>query len=94
DIFDRAEMIAYQEEMEELLKQRVADETGEVITEQGSRDVRSIFRIHETSGVFREMAADSRITGVVRYLLNDEVYIHQSRLNYKPGFRGKEFYWH
>jgi ectoine hydroxylase len=22
------------------------------------------------------------------------VYIHQSRLNYKPGFRGKEFYWH
>jgi ectoine hydroxylase len=22
------------------------------------------------------------------------VYVHQSRLNYKPGFQGKEFYWH
>jgi ectoine hydroxylase-related dioxygenase (phytanoyl-CoA dioxygenase family) len=22
------------------------------------------------------------------------VYLHQSRLNYKPGFTGKEFYWH
>src|SRR3546814_1749367 len=27
-------------------------------------------------------------------LLGDEVYISQSRLNYKPGFRAKEFYWH
>jgi ectoine hydroxylase len=26
--------------------------------------------------------------------LNDDVYLHQSRLNYKPGFRGKGFYWH
>src|SRR3546814_17551354 len=25
---------------------------------------------------------------------SDLVYIHQSRLNYKPGFKGKEFYWH
>src|SRR3546814_9320188 len=29
-----------------------------------------------------------------RFLLDDTVYIHQSRLNYKPGFQGKEFYWH
>src|SRR5690606_32238298 len=31
---------------------------------------------------------------VAQFLLNDKVYIHQSRLNYKPGFEGKEFYWH
>src|SRR5690606_24848873 len=24
----------------------------------------------------------------------DDVYVHQSRINLKPGFRGKEFYWH
>src|SRR5690606_31153873 len=35
-----------------------------------------------------------RLAGIARYLLGDEVYIHQSRLNYKPGFFGKEFYWH
>ena len=38
--------------------------------------------------------ADARLADVARFLLNDEVYLHQSRLNYKPGFQGKEFYWH
>lgn len=40
------------------------------------------------------LAADSRLADVARFLLGDEVYIHQSRLNYKPGFKGREFYWH
>lgn len=35
-----------------------------------------------------------RLLDIAQFLLDDEVYIHQSRLNYKPGFRGKEFYWH
>ena len=29
-----------------------------------------------------------------RQILGSEVYIHQSRVNFKPGFDGKEFYWH
>jgi ectoine hydroxylase len=40
------------------------------------------------------LAADERLAGVARFLLDDDVYVHQSRLNYKPGFQGKEFYWH
>lgn len=31
---------------------------------------------------------------VAREILGGEVYIHQSRINDKPGFNGKEFYWH
>ena len=27
-------------------------------------------------------------------LLGSRVYVHQSRINYKSGFDGKEFYWH
>jgi ectoine hydroxylase len=26
--------------------------------------------------------------------LGSDVYVHQSRVNYKPGFEGKEFFWH
>jgi ectoine hydroxylase len=44
--------------------------------------------------MMRRLAADDRLAGVARFLLGDDVYIHQSRLNYKPGFLGKEFYWH
>lgn len=64
------------------------------ITEPGYGDVRSIFDVHKTSPVVSGLARDSRLTAIARYLLADDVYIYQSRLNYKPGFRGKEFYWH
>ncbi|HET6537764.1 MAG TPA: ectoine hydroxylase [Sphingopyxis sp.] len=65
-----------------------------VVTEAGSREVRSIFDIHQQNDIMARLAADSRIADVARFLLDDEVYIHQSRLNYKPGFKGREFYWH
>jgi ectoine hydroxylase len=65
-----------------------------LVAEPGSGDVRSIFALHRQSEVMASLAADPRLSGVARFLLGDDVYIHQSRLNYKPGFRGKEFYWH
>jgi ectoine hydroxylase len=65
-----------------------------IITELGSHDVRSIFEIHQQSPLMSRLASDHRLAGVASFLLDDQVYIHQSRLNYKPGFVGKEFYWH
>lgn len=56
--------------------------------------VRSVFALHQQSEAFLDLARDERLAGIARFLLDDEVYIHQSRLNYKPPFRGKEFYWH
>ncbi len=65
-----------------------------LVTEPQSREIRSIFDIHNQSAIMARLAADERLAGIARFLLGDEVYIHQSRLNYKPGFKGKEFYWH
>jgi ectoine hydroxylase len=65
-----------------------------LITEPDSGNVRSVFRVHDQSTIFGRLSADARLAAVARFLLNDDVYIHQSRMNYKPGFRGKEFYWH
>jgi len=65
-----------------------------VVTEPGSEAVRTIFELPAQSALFARLAADRRLAGIARFLLGDEVYVHQSRLNYKPGFRGKEFYWH
>ena len=53
-----------------------------------------MFRLDRHSRAFRRLACDSRLAGVAEFLLGDQVYLHQSRLNYKPGFAGKEFYWH
>lgn len=65
-----------------------------VIAEPDSGAVRSVFKVHEQSDVFGRLAADARLAEVARYLLDDDVYLHQTRMNYKPGFQGKEFYWH
>ena len=65
-----------------------------VIIEPGSQAVRSLFRLHETSEVFRNVARDPRLLAVARQLLGSEVYVHQSRVNFKPAFDGKEFFWH
>jgi ectoine hydroxylase len=64
------------------------------IVERQSQEVRSIFEVHKVSDVLARIAHDPRVVGRARQLLGSEVYIHQSRVNFKPGFDGKEFYWH
>ncbi len=88
------EVSLLQQEAGRLLGDPEALEKETVITEPGEREVRSIFAIHRQNTLMARLAADSRLAGVASFLLNDDVYIHQSRLNYKPGFHGKEFYWH
>ena len=66
----------------------------DLVTEPESGAVRTVFRLDEHSGIFARLARDARLARVAEFLLGDKVYLHQSRLNYKPGFKGKEFYWH
>ncbi|EQB05126.1 multidrug DMT transporter permease [Sphingobium baderi LL03] len=94
NLFSDEEIAFLQREAGRLLADPDALEEETVISEPGSREIRSIFRIHAQSQVVARLAADRRLADVARFLLGDDVYIHQSRLNYKPGFRGKEFYWH
>ncbi len=95
NVFTQSEIKSFKQEMERL-KER-ADEMSnhnEMIIEPESGEVRSIFKIHESSYIYNKLSQDNRLAGLAEFILNDQVYIHQSRLNYKPGFRGKEFYWH
>lgn len=94
NVFSETEVQCFKDELERLLKSELVLKSDEVITEPDSGDIRSIFRVHAISPVFKQLASDDRLVGIAQGLLNDDVYIHQSRLNYKPGFRGKDFYWH
>ncbi|MBC7182648.1 MAG: ectoine hydroxylase, partial [Marinobacter sp.] len=64
------------------------------ITEPGKQEIRSIFGIHELSERFDRLTRDPRILAMVQQLLGSDAYIHQSRINFKPGFHGKGFDWH
>lgn len=94
DVFTDEEIACFQEELDRLRTDPVIRQRVETITEPDSDEVRSVFAVHRLSPVFERLANDSRIAEIARYVLNDEVYVHQSRLNYKPGFRGREFFWH
>lgn len=93
-IFDPDEVVKMQQQMEYLRDDESIKAREESITEASSGDIRSVFDVHKLDAFFREVAQDPRLVRIAEYLLGDQVYLHQTRLNYKPGFRGKEFYWH
>lgn len=66
----------------------------EAVIEPESEELRSLFAVHRRDDMFGAIARDPRLVDIARQLLGDEVYIHQSRVNLKPGFKGKEFSWH
>lgn len=94
DVFSMAEVAELQQELDRLRHSARVASSEETIRESGSGELRSIFRVHEISPVFALLAADCRLAGLARFLLDDQVYLHQSRVNYKPGLHGREFYWH
>jgi ectoine hydroxylase len=66
----------------------------EAIAEPGSAEVRSVFAPHRLDPLFESVARDARLLAIVQSILGSAAYMHQSRLNLKPGFVGKDFYWH
>ncbi|HEX7322594.1 MAG TPA: ectoine hydroxylase [Mycobacterium sp.] len=64
------------------------------VLEPDSHDIRSIFEVHKVSSAFAALVSDPRLVRLARQLLGSDVYVHQSRVNFKPGFNGQEFYWH
>jgi len=64
------------------------------VREPAGDEVRSVFEVHRISERFAALVADDRLAGIARQLLGSDVAIHQSRINLKPGFGGKEFDWH
>ena len=93
-LFSEAEIRLLQDGARTLLADPQALDPETLIAEPGAREIRSIFDIHKQSRLMARLAADERLAGLARYLLGGDVYVHQSRLNYKPGFEGREFYWH
>lgn len=92
--FDKAEMEKFIEELQEYEEDEDLKLSEGTILEPGKEEIRSIFGIHEISERFDRLTRDPHLLKIVQQLLDSEVYIHQSRINYKPGFKGKGFNWH
>ncbi len=93
-LFSEPEVAAMQQELDELRANERVRQSEIAVTEALSGEIRSIFAVHTVSDPFLRLASDERLLGMARQILGSDVYLHQARVNFKPGFRGKEFYWH
>ncbi|MDQ2650765.1 MAG: ectoine hydroxylase [Actinomycetota bacterium] len=85
---------AMEEHLEELRNDPSIRRRPEAILEPTDDALRSLFAVHRLQGPIAELARDPHVVGTARQLLGSDVYVHQSRVNLKPGFRGRDFYWH
>ena len=81
-------------ELEWIAAERHGDCAPEVILEPDGEAVRSVFAVHQGDGAFAQLARDPRLVGLAEQILGSPVYVHQSRVNLKPAFDGREFWWH
>lgn len=93
NLFSADEIAALFEEMTQLEKDPELQGEG-VVREPESGALRSMFRVHANSELIQRLSRDERLLNIARHILDDEVYIHQSRINYKPAFQGRDFQWH
>ncbi|MGO1522764.1 MAG: ectoine hydroxylase [Nesterenkonia sp.] len=88
------ELKLFKDELRRLAEDPEVKKDERTVVEAKSDEVRSIFDIHRSNEIFAKIANDPRVVNRARQILGSDVYIHQSRINYKPGFVGKDFTWH
>ncbi|MGY4917290.1 ectoine hydroxylase [Streptomyces sp. 900116325] len=88
------EVAVYHAELDRLIADPAVRADERSIIEPKSQDVRSVFEVHRISEVFARLVNDERVVGRARQILGSDVYVHQSRINVKPGFGASGFYWH
>ncbi|HRP75728.1 MAG TPA: ectoine hydroxylase [Rhodocyclaceae bacterium] len=95
ELFLKAEALApFIAELHRLCESDLVRRSPQAVIEPDSGELRSVFAIHKDNRVLRRLCHHPRLVAIARQLLGGDVYLHQSRINYKPGFRGREFYWH
>ncbi|MGW2047562.1 ectoine hydroxylase [Streptomyces sp. NPDC001858] len=88
------EVTVCRRELERLVADPAIRADERSIVEPRSKEIRSVFEVHKLSPVFAALARDERVAGRARQILGSDVYVHQSRINVKPGFGAGGFYWH
>ncbi|MGP4080134.1 ectoine hydroxylase [Pseudalkalibacillus sp. R45] len=94
NFFSKEEVGKLQDEIFGLRDENRMTDSPKIIREPESNEIRSIFDFHKSNSYLEKLTRNPELIKIINHLLGDDVYIHQSRINYKPGFTGKEFYWH
>lgn len=94
ELFSPAETDELARELQRLCQDPAVRASAQAICEPDSDALRSVFRVQDFSPRFAALAADPHLLCWVQRILDDAVYLHQTRANVKPGLQGKPFPWH
>jgi len=95
DMFTEDEVREMQKTVERLrLDAEAGPEGGNVIFEPNTHYVRSLFAPHKEDHIVGRTCRSDKVVNVAKTILQDDVYIHQSRINFQRAFVGTGFYWH
>ncbi|WP_340374881.1 ectoine hydroxylase [Streptomyces sp. SS7] len=94
ELLTPTEVLAYRAELKRLIADPAVRNDARAIVEPSSKEIRSVFEVHRISEVFAQLVRDPRVVDTARRILGSDVYVHQSRVNVKPGFGASGFYWH
>lgn len=94
DVFTAAEVELFRAELDRLASDEHVLARDEAITEPEHHALRSLFAPHHHSAMYRALTTDERLLRIAEFLLASAVYIHQARVNFKPGLHGRGFFWH
>jgi len=92
--FSQDEMNKFLEDLNDYGDDQDLKSKEQVIIEPYADEIRSIFGIHQLSERFDRLTRSTDLLAIAHQLLDSDVYIHQSRINDKPGFTGTGFNWH
>lgn len=93
DLFTEEELNAIQEEAVILRSPQRGHPDANVLEKDGET-VRAAWAVEMDSEACARAYRLPRLLGPVRQLLGEDVYLHQSRLNYKAAGKGDIFQWH
>lgn len=94
DVFTSDEVHAMRSELQRMTSDPAIRSADACIVERDSDVVRSVFDLPTFSDLLHKVLRDPRVSDVARQVLGSDVYLHQTRINYKPGFVGNPFEWH
>jgi ectoine hydroxylase-related dioxygenase (phytanoyl-CoA dioxygenase family) len=89
-VFTPAEVQAMKDEIPAVF----AEDSPARVMEMGTGVVRSVYGSHRGNEVFGRLVRDARLLEPARRIVEDEVYVHQFKINAKLAFQGEVWEWH
>ena len=93
-LLDGGETAGHLDEADRLVGDDRMRDDERAVVDPADQVIRSVFEVHRVSEVFDALVNDPRLLEPARQILGSEVYVHQSRLDHRPGFDNGSGYWH